>query len=110
MLAMVLAQTIGFMHGTAHVHLHHGEHQPSVIIAPESAGSVAAALEQLFDDHQDQARCRLYDQVSRGDCAPTADLASAAIVSVAAAPARATVAWYCGACLPARARGPPLVG
>lgn len=105
---MVLAQTMGFVHGAAHVHPPHAGQKQSGAIAADAVGSVAAALEQLFDDHDDEAQCRLYDQMSRGDCAPTADMADAASMQVAAAPADATVPSACGNCLPARARGPPL--
>lgn len=110
LLAMLLAQTMGFVHGAAHVHLpRSGQIQPGAIAA-DQAGSVAAALELLFDDHNDEAQCRLYDQMSRGDCAPTADRASTASAPLAAAPVGTTLPAPCGNCLPARARGPPLAG
>lgn len=106
--AMVLAQTLGFVHGSTHVHLRPAVHPPSAVTPVATASTVAAGLKQLFNDHDDAAQCRLYDQVSRGECAPTAELAGLAAMPLATAPVETTIPWHCGICLPARARGPPL--
>ncbi len=111
LLAMVLAQTMGFVHGTAHDPRHRAASSLPQASAAASAGVAAIALERLFDHHEDDtAQCRLYDQMGRGDCTPTADIASLSSLPAATAPTASTTPWLCSTCLPARARGPPLAG
>jgi len=107
LLAMVLAQTTGFVHGTVHGNSHHAAPLPAGAIEAHAASSAAATLAHLFDDHDDEAKCRLYDQMSRGECAPTADMPATPSLAVSAAPAAMASPWLCADCLPARARGPP---
>lgn len=84
--ALLLAQLLGLMHGVAHgpqAHLHahvhhelasahashdHDDHDHSAI-AQDEHGS--GWLESLFSSHEGDSDCRLFDQASHGQAAPT---------------------------------------
>ena len=80
--AMVLAQTLGFMHNIVHAPaaqhggqtclLHTEVHTEVHAGAQERAAN--AWLADLFAAHDDESDCRLYDQFSHGDCMPAVPL------------------------------------
>lgn len=104
LLAMLLAQGLGLWHRVAETDpAHRG--QPHLAANPSFATDPLAASD-LFH-HHDEAQCRLFDQISRGDCAP-----SAPVTVLAPAPSPAASTWLPAAATPrqvlvARARGPP---
>jgi hypothetical protein len=82
-LALLLASTLGLVHGNLHApglqHLEATLAHPAVAVAAQADGPAAAADEagptplhgwllKLFDHHDGQ-QCRLYDQLN-GGCAP----------------------------------------
>ncbi len=89
--AMLLAQLLGLMHGVvhgpqAHLHAHvhselgsahashdHDDHDHSAITQDEHGSNW---LESLFSSHGDDSDCRLFDQASHGQAAPTFPLLS----------------------------------
>ena len=111
--ALLLAQTLGFIHGVVHAKPHdvvHERHLPLHHHA-DHAGHAHPAdtwFESLFSSHDGNADCRLFDQASQGDAAPA--LAQFGLPSL---PPSAAVAIFQGEAL-ARwaalfdARGPPL--
>lgn len=118
-LALLLASTLGMMHGSLHApglqHFETALEQHSSGGAALADGSAASAdptgpshgwLLKLFD-HQEGQQCRLYDQLS-GGCAPL----GVPMVAVAIALPTATLPYFMGqapAWPPAlfEARGPP---
>ncbi|MCB2006198.1 MAG: hypothetical protein KDH93_14365 [Rhodoferax sp.] len=117
LLALVLTQWLGVVHGNMHVesvaahhhddaHAHaHARHAPH----PAPDQTFATWLASLLDGHGSAADCRLYDQISHGDCAPTPVLVPLAPARLAAA-ALPVIAGQVGR-MPAwaRARGPPAI-
>ena len=108
--AMLLAQTLGFMHGVVH-----GPHmatssnvQVTLQSADEACESSANWVDNLFSSHQGDNDCRLFDQASHGSAAP--QLAALALpvllppIAVAIFQGEALARW---AAL-FDARGPPL--
>jgi hypothetical protein len=91
--ALLLAQLLGLMHGVVHgpqAHLHshmhhelasahasHDDHDHSAI-AQDEHGS--GWLESLFSSHGDDSDCRLFDQASHGQAAPTFPMLSLPLV------------------------------
>lgn len=114
LLALVLTQWLGVVHGSMHVESVAAHHHDDDTHAwhgsrPAPDPTFATWLASLLDGHGSAADCRLYDQISHGDCAPAAllePLAPARLV-VSALPVIAgqvgrVPAW-------ARARGPPAI-
>lgn len=105
-LALLLAQTLGLVHGQLHAtaqqlaraHAH----------AELSEGAPAERWEALFDAHRSAADCRVFDQLSHGDAA-----ASLPLLAPPPLPAAAWLLEFFQAQLRARlgapfdARGPP---
>ena len=63
-LALVLAQSIGLIHGIAHAPLLANTH------ADQASGTPDSFVERLFGDHHDQngnAKCHLFDQCNHLD-------------------------------------------
>jgi hypothetical protein len=111
-LAMLLAQALGSMHGVAHVEGPHGPAHERAGHAVEHSDHAAehathALTVGLFDAHQDDADCRVFDQLTHGEAAPTGVSASTETprrtppTRGADAPEFASVPADC------RARGPP---
>lgn len=99
MLALLLASTLGLMHGTLHApglqHLEATLAQP-IDGAAQAGGPVLATDEvgptsphgwllKLFDHHDGQ-QCRLYDQLSNGCAPPGVPLVAVPVVWPAASP------------------------
>jgi hypothetical protein len=64
-LALVLAQSIGLIHGIAHAPL-----LTNNVFADQAGDASSSFVEQLFGDHQDQsgnAKCHLFDQSNHLD-------------------------------------------
>ena len=122
-LALLLAQTIGLLHGIAHgargvPHTMHAAQAPGSDAgahdhadASNTAYEARTTIAGWFDAHQDDpSECRLYDQLTHGD---TLRSASASFVSTppqaghahhsAPWPRAATAVWFF-------ARAPPLRG
>ena len=105
--AMLLAQTLGFMHGVVH-----GAAGSNVQVTLQSAGEAcepsANWVDKLFSSHQGDNDCRLFDQASHGSAAP--QLAALALpvvlpsVAVAIFQGEALARWAAQF----DARGPPL--
>lgn len=107
--SVLLAQSLGQVHGVLHAGTPHGD-----IAAQDLANGNHHAPEalsfpgRLFGGHANPTDCRLYDQISHGDCMPTAALLPApglpgptpATLPAESAPARPTSS--------PQARGPPL--
>lgn len=67
-LALVLAQSIGLIHGIAHAPLLTGSQQSAY--AEQASDATDSFVERLFGDHQDQngnAKCHLFDQSNHLD-------------------------------------------
>ncbi len=120
LLALVLTQWLGVVHGSMHVESvaahHHDDDDGAHAHAhawhashPAPDQTFATWLASLLDGHGSAADCRLYDQISHGDCAPTplllplapARLAASALPVIAGQAVRMP-AW-------AQARGPPRI-
>ena len=103
-LALVLAQSIGLIHGIAHAPLLTLTHAVQASEAPDSF------VEHLFGDHQDQdgnAKCRLFDQSNHLD--GLCDISAVVLPThfaraiPVAFTGRSTVPWFATF----NARGPP---
>ncbi|WP_457279957.1 hypothetical protein [Polaromonas sp. P5_D5] len=89
---LLLAQLLGLMHGVvhspqAHIHshsnMHHdGHHQGHAALAhvEEEGESEGGWLASLFSSHDGDPDCRLFDQASHGQAAPTLPLLSLPLV------------------------------
>jgi hypothetical protein len=81
--ALLLAQTLGLLHGTLHG-------QPAAPAAAVSHIADAAHghgwIADLFGGHGDAPSCRLYDQLSHGDIAPPAAALPHVVPACVAAP------------------------
>ena len=110
LVAMVAAQSLGFMHNIVHAVPPHAERQvcplhPEVHERATATGWVA----QLFAAHSDESDCRLYDQFSHGDSMPSVP---ALFVPLQALPVFLQVFEASLPLMPAalvQARGPPSV-
>ena len=111
--ALLLVQTLGFMHGVAHAKPHDAVHERHLLIHDHAdhaghAHRIDTWFESLFSSHDRGADCRLFDQASDGSAAPA--LAQSCLPRV---PPSVVVAIFQGEAL-ARwaalfdARGPPL--
>ena len=90
--ALLLAQLLGLMHGVvhgpqahihSHSHAHHdGHHQEHAALAhAEEAGEGGGSwLVALFSLHDGDSDCRLFDQASHGQAAPTLPMLSLPLV------------------------------
>lgn len=75
LVAMVAAQSIGFMHTIVHAAPAHGERQVCPFHADAQERAIATGwVAQLFAAHGDESDCRLYDQLSGGDSMPAVPL------------------------------------
>lgn len=88
--ALLLAQLLGLMHGVvhgpqahlhAHVHAHQDSHHPEHA-APAHAEErdEGGWLASLFSSHDGDSDCRLFDQASHGQAAPTLPMLSLPLV------------------------------
>ena len=69
--AIVLAQALGMVHRTLHHPGIGGGHAPGPFAAVAEPGKVAAkGWAWLFADHDDDAKCRLFDSLGQGGGAP----------------------------------------
>jgi hypothetical protein len=108
--ALLLAQTLGLMHGVLHGTQMAAVGKPGIQVqAFVAAGdSPAGWLAAIFSAHQGDNDCRLFDQASQGSAAPQVVVSAPPVVMPSSA-----VALFQGAAL-ARfaalfdARGPPL--
>lgn len=75
-LALLLAQTLGLMHGQLHPSAQRLAHAhadaPRVAAQPKAPSGDWA--DKLFDGHQSDTDCRMFDQLSHGDAAPALPL------------------------------------
>jgi hypothetical protein len=93
--ALLLAQLLGLMHGVvhgpqahlhshSHQHAHHGSHHSAHSEHSAPAHSEEAEeggwLASLFDSHDGDSDCRLFDQASHGHAAPTFPMLSLPLV------------------------------
>lgn len=105
--AMVLAQSLGFMHGIVHAVPAQVERQVCPLQAEVHGRAITGWVADLFAVHDDESDCRLYDQFSHGDCAPAMpvlcipSLAVADFSRIFEAPSPVTPAAL------VQARGPP---
>jgi len=112
LLALVLlAQSLGQVHTVLHAATAHGNIGAERLLGRHaSEPQVSHWLSRLFADHGNASDCRLYDQVSHGDCMPAAaPLPPAAMpgpVWAAQFPTSAPVRLT----LRPQARGPPVQG
>lgn len=106
--ALVLAQSAGFVHQSAHVPLHRGGTPPAGATAIRAASPVEAMLLQLVGDHGDEAQCLLYDQMSHGDLAPTASAVHLPATRPCGTGPAHVASAPCGTRIAVRARGPPI--
>ena len=88
--SLLLAQLLGLMHGVvhgpqAHLHshsrVHHDGHHPehSALAHAEEEGD-GGWLAALFSSHDGDSDCRLFDQASHGQAAPSLPLLSLPLV------------------------------
>lgn len=90
--ALLLAQLLGLMHGVvhgpqAHIHSHSHAHQgghhqehSALAHAEEAGGGEGGWLASLFSSHDGDSDCRLFDQASHGQAAPTLPMLSLPVV------------------------------
>lgn len=94
--ALLLAQLLGLMHGVvhspqAHIHPHShphsnsnvhrdGHHQEHAALAHAEEKGEGGWLASLFSSHDGDPDCRLFDQASHGQAAPTLPLLSLPLV------------------------------
>jgi hypothetical protein len=79
--SLLLAQLLGLMHGVvhgpqahlhAHVHAHQDSHHPEhAALAHAEEQDEGGWLASLFASHDGDSDCRLFDQASHGQAAPT---------------------------------------
>jgi len=108
--AMLLAQSLGLMHTMVHAAaVRHVEHQDGGSHAEQHGRTGAGWLDLLFATHDDESDCRLFDQVSRGDCLPAQ--AQPCVPTQGAADPGATrkASYPLAPAAFAQARGPPSV-
>jgi hypothetical protein len=77
--ALLLSQTLGFMHGVVHVPIHGpykaataaGSNVQLALQSASAAGEPSANwVDKLFSSHHGDNDCRLFDQASHGSAAP----------------------------------------
>jgi len=92
--ALLLAQLLGLTHGVvhgpqahlhAHQHAHHGSHHSAhsehpALAHAEEAEEEGGWLASLFDSHDGDSDCRLFDQASHGHAAPLFPMLSLPLV------------------------------
>jgi len=89
--SLLFAQLLGLMHGVvhgpqAHIHSHSyvhqdGHHQEHAALAHvEEEGEGGGWLASLFSSHDGDSDCRLFDQASHGQAAPTLPMLSLPLV------------------------------
>ena len=92
--ALLLAQLLGLMHGVvhgpqahihSHSHAHHGGHHQEHAALAHAEEAVEGAdeggwLASLFSLHDGDSDCRLFDQASHGQAAPTFPMLSLPVV------------------------------
>jgi hypothetical protein len=83
--ALLLAQTLGLLHGTLHADGQGGAHV-AVVSGHDHEPHAHGSLADLFGEHGDAPSCRLYDQLSHGDIAPPAAALPHVLPACVAAP------------------------
>jgi hypothetical protein len=88
--ALLLAQLLGLMHGVVHnpqahvhsqSHVHHdGQHPEQAALALAEEEDEGGWLASLFSSHDGDSDCRLFDQASHDQAAPTLPLLSLPLV------------------------------
>jgi len=88
--SLLLAQLLGLMHGVvhgpqAHIHSHShmhrdGHHQERSALAHAEEEGEGGWLAALFSSHDGDSDCRLFDQASHGQAAPTLPMLSLPLV------------------------------
>ncbi|WP_411878128.1 hypothetical protein [Polaromonas sp. YR568] len=90
--SLLLAQLLGLMHGVvhgpqahmhSHSHAHHGGHHQehaALAHAGEAGEGEGSWLAALFSSHDGDSDCRLFDQASHGQAAPTLPMLSLPLV------------------------------
>jgi hypothetical protein len=88
--SLLLAQLLGLMHGVvhgpqAHIHSHShmhrdGHHQEHSALAHAEEEGEGGWLAALFSSHDGDSDCRLFDQASHGQAAPTLPMLSLPLV------------------------------
>ena len=118
LIALVLSQSLGFIHGSLHGESAYAAPSKGASHVTDTSGrapatlaghDLAALLAALYSHHASGSDCRLYDQMSHGDCAPTAAvvfvplrIAAASELPMATGRSVTTRAWV-------QARGPPRI-
>lgn len=75
LVAMVAAQSLGAMHTIVHATAAHATHQAGPAHSEAQGRAITTGwVAKLFAAHSDESDCRLYDQVSHGDCMPAVPL------------------------------------
>lgn len=118
--ALLLSQTLGFMHSVLHAQIHGSPTSASINAKMAQMATPAAQtyseydqssgnlIYSLFSSHHGDKECRLFDQVSHGSAAPlVAALAIPVVLSSIAVVIFEGEALACWAAL-FEARGPPL--
>jgi hypothetical protein len=110
LLALVLlAQSLGQVHGVLHAGAPQGEISAQHLAnASGHEARTDSWLSHLFDDHANATDCRLYDQISHGDCIPTAALLLALALPVPVLATLSPESAWARPTLQIQARGPPL--
>jgi hypothetical protein len=87
--ALLFAQLLGLMHGVvhgpqahvhSHSHAHHDGHQPESPALAHAEEEGDGWLASLFSSHDGDSDCRLFDQASHGQAAPTLPMLSLPLV------------------------------
>ncbi|MCJ0762298.1 hypothetical protein [Variovorax terrae] len=106
--ALLLAQTLGFVHQLAHPHNGLG-----VAVWKQPAGQPADAgrawLERLFSGHDRDSACRLYDQAGHADALHSVPALVVPAVLFALVPILSAGQIIARTAAPLEARGPPSV-
>jgi hypothetical protein len=69
--ALVAAQTLGLMHRTVHPGFESDGEIASIIHVHDEGHHRQGWTEKLFDGHDGESACRLFDQLSQGGCLPS---------------------------------------
>jgi len=118
LIALVLSQSLGFMHGSLHgesayaahaMRLSHPHGASGHAPATLAGHDLAALLASLYNQHASGSDCRLYDQMSHGDCAPTVAVVFVPLRFAAVSELPMATGWSVATRPWVQARGPPLI-